>query len=93
MATATITTKAVEKVVVDHEEIVRLELSRDEAETLRIIFGRIGGSPQGRRGHVTAMTEALEDAGVESLGQEDIIGNSMSGTHRGAIYFDAEVTR
>lgn len=45
---------------------VTLELSKDEAETLRLILGKIGGCPDTtRRGHTGAISEALEAAGVQ----------------------------
>ena len=44
---------------------VVLELSLDEAETLAILHRHIAGSPRGRRGHMDAIGDALNKAGVD----------------------------
>lgn len=45
---------------------VILELSINEAETLALILGRVGGAPGtgSRRGHCDAIDRALRDAGI-----------------------------
>lgn len=58
MATATLksTTAVVRNVI--------LELTPDEAETLLLITGYIGGLKSGRRKHSDAIGKALRDVGV-----------------------------
>ncbi len=47
-------------------EYVRLTLNWEEAETLRAVLARVGGSPEhSRRGYARGITEALAKAGVE----------------------------
>lgn len=49
------------------EEVFHLSLSRQEAETLRMIGWRVGGDPLGRRGHVDAIINALDGAGLPDM--------------------------
>lgn len=42
-----------------------LTLSKDEAETLLVVLGKVGGDPwESRRKHASAILEALRSAGV-----------------------------
>ncbi len=43
---------------------VRLVLTHEEAATLRRICAKIGGPPNGRRGHMDSVKEALDSVGV-----------------------------
>ena len=52
-------------VPVEPKVIITLELSIEEAETLRGVTQRIGGPVDGRRGHMSAIGKALSDAGVQ----------------------------
>ncbi len=63
MAKATRTT--IPPVPVEPKVIITLELSIEEAETLRGITQRIGGTAHSRRGHMSAIGRALSDAGVQ----------------------------
>lgn len=84
MATAEKTTVIAEKLVKVEEEAFTLTLSKDEAETLRIIFNVIGGSPvSSRRKHTDAMDRALYESNVARLIVDEIDGASR----RGVIYF------
>lgn len=59
---------AVQKTVTVYEDqppIIQLELSVQEAETLRAIARVVGGVPSGRRGDMDRITAALKDAGVD----------------------------
>lgn len=94
MAEARIKTETVEKVVTEEVDVgITLELTKDEAETLQIVGSLIGGMPEGRRGHFDSINTALRGAGVYCLGTNDVIGNSLTGGGRAAIYFGTEVTR
>ncbi len=60
-----------------------LQLDVDEANILHDILSRIGGSPyKSRRGIAGNVLTALQDAGVEGLGGDDI-----ETSHR-TIYFE-----
>ena len=80
MAKATRTT--IPPVPVEPKVVITLELSIEEAETLRGIAGRIGGSPTGRRRHMDAISSALYIAGVRGS-----IGDSEVEKSNQAIYF------
>ncbi|WP_035800352.1 hypothetical protein [Kitasatospora mediocidica] len=67
MATAEKSFREVKKMVeVDvHEDVITMTLSREEAETLRFLFEKIGGSPTNSpRRHIDAMKIALSGAGA-----------------------------
>ena len=49
-----------------------LRLTKEEATTLRIIGRHIGGAPEGRRGDMTSIVMALENAGIPDPGNLDI---------------------
>ena len=57
-----------------------LGLTQAEVEVLRVILDRIGGDPNGPRGHADTINEALADAGI---GVVDIAVDNDAG----AIYF------
>ena len=66
MASANIHTKQVEKTVIVQEEIVTLELSREEAQLLTDVLSRIGGCPRNsRRKFATEIERVLRENGVE----------------------------
>ena len=69
------------KVVVT-EVVYNLQLNQEEAETLRMIGWRVGGDPGGRRGHMDAITHALDMAGLSNMYEEQ---RALSDTSR--IYF------
>lgn len=69
------------KVVPERTYEVQLTLTQEEAETLRTICQRIGGSPEfTRRKHADSIKEALIDIGVDYV-ETDICPKSR------AIYF------
>ena len=80
MAKATRTT--IPPVPVEPKVVITLELSIEEAETLKGITDRIGGPLTGRRSHMTAVHRALYDAGVRGNIWDDEVEQSNR-----AIYF------
>lgn len=50
------------------EEIILLQLTKDEAETLLLVSRKIGGHPSGRRGYMDNILQALDRAGVKRIG-------------------------
>lgn len=65
MATAERKTVKVEKVVKATEDVIALELTKDEAETLAVILCKVGGSPSySPRGHADSIQGALVEVGV-----------------------------
>lgn len=65
MAKAEVITKEIEVVRYDSVEVVQLELSQDEAQTLVDILARVGGTFDTRRKHSTAVLNALEEVGID----------------------------
>ena len=80
MAKATRTT--IPPVPVEPKVVITLELSIEEAETLKGITDRIGGPLTGRRSHIGAISCALYDAGVRGA-----IEDSEVEQQNRAIYF------
>ena len=71
MAKATRTT--IPPVPVEPKVVITLELSIEEAETLKGITDRIGGPLKGRRSHMEAISSALYFAGVRcSIGDSEV---------------------
>lgn len=85
--TATRTTRKI--VRPSEEEIIRLELPIEVAETLLILFGNVGGAPDGRRGDIAQIAGALREAGVLVNTSNNHFINEVRGT---AIYFKDERT-
>ena len=58
--------KAVEEVVVKTaQQVYKLTLTQDEAETLSVVLAKVGGDPDRTgRGNTEAIFDALEAAGV-----------------------------
>jgi hypothetical protein len=79
---------------VDLDQIV-LTLSRDEAETLRMICYRTSGSPEGRRGDMAAIDRALTAAGVADGNQLPNDIAPMMGIYGGPVsgYIGFNTTR
>ena len=69
-------------VPVEPKVVIMLELSIEEAETLKGITNRIGGPLKGRRSHMDAIALALYDAGVRG----NIAEGEVDQKNR-AIYF------
>ena len=69
-------------VPVEPRVVIMLELSIEEAETLKGITDRIGGPFKGRRSHMSAIALALYDAGVRGT-----IEDSEVEQQNRAIYF------
>jgi hypothetical protein len=62
------------------EQTVIVEMTMDEAKTLRRICYSVGGDPEGRRGHVKDLIEGLDGAGVHGFEGIRMTGN-MSFPH------------
>jgi len=77
MAKAEVITKEIEVVRYDSVEVVQLELSQDEAQTLVDILARVGGTFDTRRKYSTAVLNALEEVGVDF--DTDLITNDLHG--------------
>lgn len=61
---------------------VTLELTMDEAQTLRDVLAKVGGSPRvSRRRHIAALSKAMEDAGIYYGDLQDMTGS---------VYFEDE---
>ena len=58
-------------VPVEPKVVIMLELSIEEAETLKGITDRIGGPVDGRRSHMNAVGRALYNAGVRGTIEDD----------------------
>ncbi len=61
----------------EQEAVYVLELTQDEADTLRLVCGRIGGSHrETRRGDMASISAALDAAGLRhyGYGHPDISG-------------------
>ena len=69
-------------VPVEPKVVIMLELSIEEAETLKGITDRIGGPLYGRRSHMNAVGRALYDAGVRGTIDDDEVEQKNR-----AIYF------
>ena len=69
-------------VPVEPKVVIMLELSIEEAETLKGITDRIGGPGYGRRSHMNAVGRALYDAGVRGTIEDDEVEQKNR-----AIYF------
>ena len=52
------------KAVVIETGSIMLKLTRDEAEALCLVGGKIGGRPEGIRGQIDRVCQALRDAGI-----------------------------
>jgi hypothetical protein len=68
---------------------VTLTLTLAEAKTLLAVTYRIGGSPEGRRGHIDFIRETLAEAGVRWHNYTDLkggldFGNAPVGSVRSA---------
>lgn len=61
---ARIERRKIVKKTVSHEEVVILEMSRDEAQALRDVCGHISGSQDSRRRHADAIADRLHRIGV-----------------------------
>lgn len=89
------TTTTVETVVETEVKGYTITLTEDEATTLGAIFYRVGGMPEGYRGHIEDMLDSLREAGLSddtiSERTKHVMGNSMHGGNGyGAIYFDSK---
>lgn len=57
---------------------VVLTLTPAEAESLRLVLGRVGGSPSGRRGHMDNISDALNAVGVRwAWPNDDLLTGSV----------------
>jgi hypothetical protein len=82
LATAQKAKLSVKKTVTVMEDAVSLLLSKEEAETLRSIFRKIGGSPvNSPRKHADSIDDALQGAGIASMSAR------IQGGHTNSIYF------
>lgn len=55
---------------------VTLELTMDEAQTLRDVLAKVGGAPrESRRRYITAVSRAMEDAGIYYGDLKDMTGS------------------
>ena len=61
---------------------ITLEMTQDEAETLKGVTEFIGGPENGKRGHMSKIGHALYDAGIRS----GFTGSDIDPANR-AIYF------
>lgn len=90
------TTTTVETVVKTEVKGYTVTLTEDEATTLGAILFRIGGQPEGYRGHAEQLLDSLREAGLPSRAIEQrthghIVGNGLSTeSGYGAIYFDGK---
>jgi hypothetical protein len=57
---------------------VVLELSEYEARTLCEVFQHIGGPPEGPRGDMDKILEAIEEIGIKRLGKKTVDSNNRS---------------
>lgn len=85
------TTTTVETVVKGYT----IALTEDEATTLAAVLYRVGGMPEGYRGHIEDMLDGLREAGLSddviSERTKHVMGNGMHGGNGyGAIYFDGK---
>lgn len=90
-----VTTATVETVVKTEVKGYTITLTEDEAITLGATFYRVGGMPEGYRGHIEDMLDGLREAGLSddaiSERTKHIMGNGMHGGNGyGAIYFDGK---
>lgn len=75
MAKVTRETREREIVARKEYQAVVLEMDEDEAQFLRDVLARIGGTRESRRKHQDSLTEALEKAGVYGGQARDIKGS------------------
>lgn len=67
MAKANITTKKVERTVIEEQEVVTLELTHEEASALHTVTGSVTGSTTAsNRKHTSAIWEELTRNGIRS---------------------------
>lgn len=62
--------KEIERIVVEEKEVVTIEMSREDAVLLEIITWGIGGKPEGSRGRINLLREALHNADIYSTDQQ-----------------------
>lgn len=86
MAKATHAVRHTERVVVDKEDVVVLELSHKEAQALAEALAAVGGAPEksGRK-HTDAISRALHGTGFYYSWNRDLNSNPV--TH-GSVYFN-----
>lgn len=87
MATAVKTAEKIKKLMEVEQEVghVQLTLSLEEARTLEIILGRIGGCPShSRRHHADDILYALRDVGPQERDDDD---EKFLDNERRSIYF------
>lgn len=80
MANANIEVKVVPVTNYNTVEVINLELTKEEAETLRFILNRIGGTPSNSpRKHADSITTALRHVGIQlpKLGVNDSWDNKI----------------
>jgi hypothetical protein len=71
----------------DAGAMFRLYLTKEEAETVAVVLGRIGGSPiVTPRKHADAVLDALRGAGVTTCSDDP--GYKIHRGHPDAIYFE-----
>ncbi len=88
MAEAKLVTKTVQRVVYDKTDIVKLELTMEEAKLLAYLMGNYGGSVKGSpREHTDAIGTALNEAGVTGDDLEIEFYNPGYGASLGCAYF------
>ena len=80
MAKATKTT--IPPVPVEPKVVITLELSIEEAETLKGVADRVGGPLEGKRSHMGAISLALYNEGVRGNIKDDEVKEGLR-----AIYF------
>ena len=79
---------------VDVPSRVQLDLSMEEAETLRMVARRIGGHPKWtRRGHIAHMDDALKNAGVPDVTLRDVFSSGAIHYHANAVLAQQENDR
>ncbi len=73
------------------EPVYVLNLTQQEAETISILFGRIGGSPEGRRGDINRIADVLRAAGVPSQ-HFSTSSAHFGGPHDQSLYLNTAVS-
>lgn len=59
-------TSVIKAISVPQPDRIHLDLSVEEARSLRMVTGSVGGSPDGRRGHIDAIRRSLIALNISS---------------------------
>jgi hypothetical protein len=67
--------------------IITIEMPEEVAESLKVVCHNIGGTPDGRRGHIDAINSALSSAGVKTLQNSSQYIAPGTSIVTGSLYF------